>query len=65
MYFFDGHESILEGQHYNKKPLTPDVVMEIVNKYWKMQGEDGKYIPRFEHVYEKMDADIRVKFKSE
>ena len=63
VYFFEDKDNVLKYLHYYYKPLTPDVVMEIVNKYWKLEGEDEKYIPKFVHVHEKC-ADVRVEFKS-
>ena len=44
---------------YNHEPLTPDVVMDIVTKYWQI---DEECVPNFVRVYERNDADIRVQF---
>ena len=63
VYFFEDEEKVLKDVNYDFKVITPNVVMEIVHKYWTMKGEDGKYIPKFKHVTEKK-ADIRVKFRS-
>ena len=63
VYFFEDKDNVLKYLHYYYKPLTPDVVMEIVNKYWKLEGEDEKYIPKFVHVHENC-ADVRVEFRS-
>ena len=61
VYFFDNEvRNIL----YHGKPLTPDVIMEIVNKHWNMDGiENGQCVPKFQKVRSKM-AEVRVKFES-
>ena len=44
--------------------MTPDVIMEIVNEHWNMDGiENGQYVPKFQQVCDKL-AQVRVKFKS-
>ena len=62
VYFFEHKDRVLEHVYYDFEVLTPRVVMEIVNKYWTIKGEDGKYVPKFKHVTERK-ADIRVQFR--
>ena len=65
VYFFeDENDNVLQDIYYKYEPLTPDVIMEIVHKYWKIEGEDEKYIPKFERVMNHRKADIRVRFTS-
>ena len=59
VYFFGDKDKVLEDVLYNHEPLTPDVVMDIVTKYWQI---DEECVPNFVRVYERNDADIRVQF---
>ena len=61
VYFFEDTDNVLENLHYNYNPLTPEVIMKIVQNNWKIEDEHGKYVPKF--VRAKLPlADIRVKF---
>ena len=61
VYFFEDTDNVLKNLHYKYNPLTPEVIMKIVQNNWKIEGEHGKYVPKFVHV-EVPQADIRVKF---
>ena len=62
VYFFDNE---VKNQMYQEKPLTPDVIMEIINEHWdKMdEVENNDCVPKFQRVYDQM-AEVRVQFKS-
>ena len=43
VYFFKDTENL----HCKYNPLTPEVIMKIVQNNWKIEGEHEKYAPKF------------------
>ena len=39
VYFFEDTDNVLENLHYNYNPLTPEVIMKIVQNNWKIEDE--------------------------
>ena len=54
VFFFDDDEHVLDTIYYDSKPLTPDVIMKIINEDWNMDGiKNGHYVPKFKIASER------------
>ena len=64
IYFFEDTENVLDRFYYRFRPLTPGVIMEIINEVWNMDGvENGQCVPKFKCV-DNNKAEVRVQFHS-
>lgn len=56
----------LECTELSRVQLTNDKVIELVNEHWtggcKDLGEKGQYVPCFQRVDMREEADVRVKY---
>ena len=67
VFFFGCKDSVLKEWCYDKKPMSFETVMSIIKEHWNdrfAQVENGEEVPRFEHVDNVDDADVRVEFRS-